>query len=169
MLKTLQELVLESRRLKKGQFADRILALNKRANFELMSISYDILHKAVKVRTKGTNQTSSSLIWEDALKLACGNGDTSIDILLDIDYEFHLTNLYTPPDKVNILTGTYFIYDKTQTKYVEFPGAPSLVEDLRTKIDAGFILKCSESKFNKMAELHIEVPIPEVDGFIASK
>lgn len=161
MLKNFQDLIVESRRLKKGQFAERLMALQKRANFELMSITYDILHKAVRVRTKGSNQIQSDgLIWEDALKEACMSGENMITIVLDIDYEFFLKSAFTPPDKVNILTGTYSIYDSATKKYIEFPDAPSLVESLRTKMDAGFLLRCSESKFNKVAELTIEVPLP---------
>ena len=162
MLKEFQDLIVESRRLKKGQFAERIIALQKRANFELMSITYDILHKPARVRTKGSNQIQSDgLVWEDALKQACMNGENSIDMVLDIDYEFFLKSAFTPPDKVNILTGVYSIYDSATKKYVEFPDAPNLVESLRTKLDVGFLLSCTESKFNKVAELHIEVPLPE--------
>jgi hypothetical protein len=160
LVKYYQDLILESRRIKKGLFAERILTLQKKANFELMSIVYDILHKPMRIRVKGTNQVSATpMLWEDALRDACTAGDTSIDILLECDYEFFLKNPITPPDKVNILTGVYSIYDSTKSGYIEFPDAPKLVTELASKLNEDFILRCEEFKFNKTATLHIEVPI----------
>lgn len=161
MLKQLQDMVLESRKLKKGLFAERILALQKRANFELMSICYDLVHKPVRTRKLGTNQMAASgLILEDTLKDVCSKGETVVELVLENDYEFFLHNAYTPPDKVNILTGKYSIYDGKQGKYLEFDDAPSLAEDLKTKLDPGFIITCKEEQFSKLATLRIEVPMP---------
>lgn len=158
-IQDLQELLLESRRLRKGAFAERILALQRKANFELMSIGYDILHKPQRIKAKNSNQIlSTNLIWEDALRAACSEGDASIDIVLDSSYEFFITVGPSAPDKVNILTGKYHIYDASKNRYIEFSDAPTLVDEIKAKLEPGFLISCSESQFNKIATLHIEVP-----------
>lgn len=160
MIREFQDLISESRRSKKAQFAERILSLQKKANFELMSIVYDILHKPVRIKTKGTNQIlDTDLTWDDALRQACKSGETSIDILLDCDYEFFNKNYNSPPDKINILTGVYSVYDMSKQGYLEFTDGPMIIKELGTKLEE-FILRCEESKFNKTATLHIEVPMP---------
>lgn len=160
-LQSFQDLILESRRKKRGQFAERILALQKKANFELMSIVYDILHKPVRIRVVGSNQiVNTQLTWEDALREACKSGETSIDILLDCEYEFFNKNPLTAPDKINILTGVYSIYDSSKNGYTEFQDGPMLTKELANKVNEKFIFRCEESKFNKTALLHIEIPMP---------
>jgi hypothetical protein len=163
MLQSFQELLVESRRKKRGQFAERLLALQKKASFELMSLTYDILHKPVRTRIPGERQSSIDLMpWEDALRQACSDGDSSIEILLDIETEYHVKYILSPlPDKVNILKGTYSIFDTTAHKYVEFPGAPNLLEDLQSKLDPGFALQLKELTFNKVSVLTLTVPLPE--------
>ncbi len=159
MLKQFQDLISESRRSKKAQYAERILSLQKKANFELMSVIYDILHKPVRIRMKGSNTVvDTDLTWEDALREACKSGETSIDILLDCQYEFFNKNATSPPDKINILTGVYSIYDMSKQGYTEFTDGPMIVKELASKLEDGFILRCEESKFNKTATLHIGVP-----------
>jgi len=145
MLKHLQDLLKNYNDTNK----ERIELLKKRASFEIEMFIENIMKNDIDILM---NNTFRKIKCSDALNENCKKGINYILVRGETNYPL-IMNRNQDDDYVDIENG--FLFLKNNDSFAKITGGPKLIEELKKKIDPGYIV--TFEKINDESFLKIEV------------